>query len=156
MMAIQQSDNLPERSSNQSWRTAIARTAPSAPLSWLVKEGHVMGEVLDFGSGRGFDADYLQCDRYDPHYHPYLPTGKYDTVLCTYVFNVLPKEKEFGLLTQILDLLRKDGTAYVTVRNDLKREGYTSRGTYQRFVDLPYPIIKKTAGFTIFQVFNEG
>ena len=141
---------------DKSHLTAIARTAPSAPLRWLESEGHLKGRVLDFGCGRGSDADWLQCDRYDPHYHPYLPTGKYDTVLCTYVFNVLPKEEEYRLLTQILDLLRKDGTAYVSVRNDLKREGYTSRGTYQRFVDLPYPIIKKTAGFTIFQVFNEG
>ena len=142
---------------DKSYLTAIARTTPSAPVRWLQTEGHLKGRVLDFGSGKGFDAEYLGCAQFDPYYHPEAPTGKFDTVLCTYVFNVLPKEEEWGVLCGILDKLRDGGSAYVTVRNDQRLlNGYTSRGTYQRDVDLPYPIIEKNGGFKIFHVFHGG
>jgi hypothetical protein len=140
---------------NKSHLTAITRSTTSAPLRWLESEGHIKGRVLDFGSGKGFDAEYLGCAQFDPYYYPVMQEGKFDTILCTYVYNVLPKEEWYGLTLQILDKLRKDGTGYVSVRNDQKNlRGITTKGTYQTNVDIPYPILTKNSSFKIFQVFK--
>lgn len=122
--------------------TAIARGGPSAPVRYLDGDGLIRGPVLDFGAGRGEDARWLRkkgyrVDEYDPNFDGVdrLPAGKYSTVLCIYVLNVLPKSEEGKLLRQIRSKVRPGGEAFVAVRADVDRAGKTSRG-YQRPVKL--------------------
>lgn len=131
--------------------TAIERTKPSFPLNKLLSRKLISGEVLDFGCGFGYDADYLNgqgfsCDKFDPNYFPDFPTKKYDTILCFYVLNVLEKEQQFKVLLQISQLLKPSGKAYFALRRDIKNDGFRMHKihqvrTYQCNVVLPYESI---------------
>ena len=132
----------------KSHNTAISRKGPSSPLLSLEKMGLINGKVLDYGCGKGADAKYLltkniSTDSYDPHWNPVaLNNNRYDTILCTYVLNVLEEKAEEELITNILKHLKSNGKAYLSVRRDIKKEGKTSRG-YQRNVLLDYPVVKE-------------
>ena len=133
---------------NRSHCTAITRKNPSVPMRNLNKLGLLEnGRKLDYGCGRGFDADFFHMDRFDPHYSPATPTKKYDTITCNYVLNVVNKDQGARILQKIEDLLKDGGTAYITVRRDIKKEGKTSKGTYQRNVFLDLPILKETSTY---------
>jgi hypothetical protein len=143
----------------EGWQTAISRKMPSAPLAWLLKEGHVVGTVLDFGCGRGFDADYLLCDGWDPYWRPEnKPTRLYDTVLATYVLNVIPEEDERDrVLHEIEDYLyTHTGVAYITVRRDLPREGLCYAGQEkpaQVWVEVEgAELIRETSSYAIYKL----
>jgi hypothetical protein len=47
--------------------TARRRTEPSRAAELLVARGLVVGLVLDYGCGYGFDADHFGWDAYDPY-----------------------------------------------------------------------------------------
>lgn len=133
----------------KSYNTAMSRKGPSAPLLSLEKMGLVKGDVLDYGCGRGADGKYLNSkdistDCYDPHWNPIsLKENCYDTILCTYVLNVLEeKADEEELFSSILRCLKPNGKAYLSVRRDIKKEGITSRG-FQKNVALGLPVIKE-------------
>ncbi len=130
-----------------SHKTAISRKSPSVPMRQLDKKNLLVGDLLDYGCGRGFDADHFDMDKYDPHYSPEKPTKVYDTITCNYVFNVIDADKESELIQEISQLLNKGGTAYITVRRDIKEEGFTSKKTYQRNVKLNLPVLKETSTF---------
>ena len=123
-----------------SWRTAIGRNKISKPTRFLLSQCGWLDlmhhRILDFGCGRGHDADQLGFEKYDPHFFPKKPTGKFDVVLCHFVLNVLPKKHEKKLLEEIESYLKPGGTAFITVRRNLKQEGFTPKGTYQRNVVL--------------------
>jgi ATP adenylyltransferase len=121
--------------------TAIARSFPPEPLKWLYERGLIYGRTLDYGSGRGCWYD-MTC--YDPHWRPGYPTGKYDTITCIYVLNVVPAKVEFKIVKDIKDLLKLGGIAYFAVRRDLPREGKAGRGIWQRYVELPMELISET------------
>ena len=110
------------------------------------------GQRLDYGCGRGFDADFFHMDRYDPHYSPRKPTKKYDTISCNYVLNVVSQFDGDNILEEIKGLLQPSGFAYITVRRDIKKEGFTSKGTYQRNVILDLPILKETKTYCIYEM----
>jgi hypothetical protein len=135
---------------DRTYLTAISRKKPSLPVRYLQKAGLLKGKMLDFGCGRGFDCDFLKCDGYDPHFRPEMPKGKYDTIFCVYVLNVLPTQKE---RQNVLDLIYYllDGSAYIAIRLGMK-QGWTSRGTYQESVDLDFPVIKETSTYRIHHV----
>lgn len=147
---------------NNAHKTAITRSKVSAPTKFLLREAHVRDldnkRVLDFGCGKGYDADVYGFDKYDPSYFPDYPTGQYDYIICNYVLNVLTKEDEADILEQIDELLTPDGVAFITVRRDkshkygaLTPEGhFTERGTYQRWVDLPFDSINSGGGSKTF------
>lgn len=140
-------------------RTAITRTKPSAPLRYLVANGHVDVEkrMLDFGCGKGTDAKFYNMDKYDPAFFPSYPEGKYDIVLCTYVLNVIPTEgARHSIVRQIRGLLAEGGVAYITVRNDVNNlNGWTERGTWQGWVDVPGgELIHEERSFRIYQLEN--
>lgn len=120
-------------------RTAIHRTKPSAPLLALLERKLILGNVLDYGGGRGQDYLYLcSMDKYyedfdvnywDPNFeflgmkliekeNPYILRTKFDTVLCTYVLNVLLPEKRKKVIEHIQSILSLDGSAFITVRAD--------------------------------------
>jgi len=118
------------------------------PATRLSAAGLLQGRCLDYGCGRGFDADYFGIEGYDPYYRKQYPEGKFETILCIYVLNVLQDESErIGVLQSILSLLEPGGSAYITVRRDIKRPGVTSRGTYQGLIELALPILHKTSSY---------
>ncbi len=118
------------------------RSRMSWPAAELMKTGLLVGRILDYGCGHGRDADELGpvCRRWDPHWSPRMPRGRFDTVLVTYVLNVLPIEEEAGILERVRTKLRPGGLAFITVRRDVGKDGPTSTGTYQRNVELDLPV----------------
>ncbi len=126
-----------------SHETVKAREHPSFPVKQLLKSGCIIGRVLDFGSGLGVDIDFLKTKNiditaYDPHYAPEYPQGKFDTILCNYVLNVLLPEEQAHVLMEIAALLQPNGKAYFTVRRDIKKSGFLFNKTYQCNVVLPF------------------
>lgn len=138
-------------------KTARPRTAPSAPAAYLAKQGLLTGRCLDFGSGRGFDATHFGMESYDPYWQPEWPEWFFDTILCTYVLNVLPARERIGVLRRLLALLKdEDSKAYITVRRDLPKQGIQGRGVYQRYVTLPLELIRETSSFAIYLLTRSG
>ena len=136
---------------NKSHMTAISRRSPSVPMRKLVSLDLLQGRVLDFGCGKGFDADHFDFEGYDPYYRPVeLKSGVYDTLTCIYVFNVLFKDVEEELLYRIRCLLKQNGKAYIAVRRDIIKEGFTRRGTYQRNVELELPKLVENSKLCIY------
>jgi len=142
-------------------KTAITRKKPSVPMRWLDKQGMLKGDkMLDYGCGKGFDADHYKMDKYDP-YHCHENTNLrstcvkhfYDVITCNYVLNTVDEDNTKRIITDILSLLKENGNAYITVRRDIKNEGYTSRGTLQRNVLLDSAIsIRKTSTYEIYTI----
>ena len=135
-------------SNTKSHLTAITRRKLSVPMRSITK--WLTHPCLDYGCGKGFDADTLHLDKYDPHYFPTRPTKKYDNITCNYVLNVVLPEEEKNVLTDIDSLLTDDGLAFITVRRDVKTDGFTRKGTYQRNVELPLRIYKQTKTYCIY------
>lgn len=131
--------------------TVKDRTWPSYPTKQLWNRNLIQGRVLDFGCGLGADVKFLQENGvdvvgYDPHYAPDYPTGRFDTILCHYVLNVLLPEEQAHVLMAVSELLKPTGKAYFTVRRDIKRSGFRTHTkqnckVYQCKVILPYPSI---------------
>jgi 2-polyprenyl-3-methyl-5-hydroxy-6-metoxy-1,4-benzoquinol methylase len=134
--------------------TAIGRTRLSLPMKLIRKHAADIwhGRRLDFGCGRGYCADYLRMEKYDPHHHPEKPRGTFDVVTCNYVLNVLPKSLEKEVLTELAECLNDTATCFITVRRDIKHaDGFTARKTYQRNVELPFKRLTKKAGYEIYE-----
>ena len=119
----------------KTYLTAITRNIRSAPAARLQKTGLIKGKVLDYGCGKGRDIQfYDNAVGYDPYYRPDLKVlkKKYDTVVCTYVANVLNYTERKDLY-RVLHKLAK-GDILITVRRNIKKEGFTNKGTYQETV----------------------
>jgi len=146
---------------NMSWRTAISRNKPSAPMTFLNGQHRLAGRLLDYGCGKGFDADCFSMEKYDPHFMTKRPEGFYDTITCVYVLNVVDKKEQEEILKSIRNLLSPNGVAYIAVRRDMK-EDYKTALSVQRIVKLPYPVVQEEAGHCIYmmskypEVENEG
>jgi ATP adenylyltransferase len=135
-----------------SYKTAKTRNSPSKPMQLLHERGLLRGRMLDFGCGKGFDAEYFGMDAFDPHYNPRFPLGKYDTITCIYVLNTLHPSKVDELLETLMQHLKEKGNAYIAVRRDVEKERYTSTGTFQRNVKLPLPIIYEDSRTCIYRM----
>jgi hypothetical protein len=128
-------------------KTAISRRSLSSPMAYLAKQGMLVGSTLDFGCGKGYDADKLKLHKFDPYWYPNYITWleKYDTITCNYVLNTIPGELERDtIIDRILSLLKPNGLAYISVRNDISVSGYTSKGTWQGNILLPQRSLIKT------------
>lgn len=127
-----------------SHKTAIARRKLSRPAR--IFEPYLYGKVLDFGCGRGTDADILHAHKYDPHYFPVKPEKKsFDCVMCIYVLNTIEGFPD-KVLKKALTYLKPGGLIMVATRtvnevrsqakkNNWKSSGrgwVTSRETFQR------------------------
>ena len=115
--------------------TVKDRKWPSYPTKHLLAQGLIQGRVLDFGCGLGTDVAFLRAQGfditgYDPHYAPAYPTGRFDTILCHYVLNVLLPEEQVQVLMAVAELLKPSGRAYFTVRRDIKRAGFRAHTEY--------------------------
>lgn len=140
------------------YKTALPRKRPSVPMLWLYKHGYlypkaILTKNLDYGCGKGRDAEYFGADKYDPHYFPVKPTRKYDVITCNYVLNVVEPNSVKSIVKNILNLLAKDGTAFIAVRRDLPKEGKKGRGCFQHYVELPFSLVHETPSFAIYQLF---
>jgi len=148
-----QEDYPKELMANLSYKTAIKRKTLSAPLKWLLSKNMISDTHLDYGCGRGDDADAMGFAKYDPWYFPILPEDKYDTITCLYVLNVIKTKKERNeVLKKIKSYLNPGGVAYIAVRRDIKKEGKTSIGTHQYNIELNLPLLRQASGFAIYEV----
>ena len=128
---------------NKSHLTAIKRKTLSLPMQWLVDNGHIKkgDNGLDYGCGRGDDADALYFAGYDPHHRNVdLNAGGsdkafFDVVTCNYVLNVIEdKNDRFAVECNLIFRARRK--AFISVRNDIKLlNGHTSKGTWQGVVE---------------------
>ena len=145
---------------NNSCLTAITRTKLSAPSKVLLDKGLLKGRVLDFGCGKGFDVEYLSglgynIQGFDPYYQPEKPIGKFDTIICNYVLNVLEPSEWDSVLSDIKELLNNNGIAYIAVRRDIKEEGYRRHGkgqTYQTNVELDLDKLCENTKYCIYKL----
>ena len=141
--------------------TVKERKWPSFPLKELIKFKLVKGRVLDFGCGLGKDVSFLKslnidAAGYDPYYSPTYPEGKFDTILCLYVLNILLPEEQAHVLMAISEMLKPSGTAYFAVRRDIKHNGFRIHlkhkcPVYQCNVVLPFKSIIKTPHCEIYE-----
>lgn len=149
---------------NNSYLTAITRTNLSVPSQSLLTKKLIVGRVLDYGCGKGFDVKYLKqrgfdIEGYDPHFFPQKPHGLFDTIICNYVINVVEEEYEHLIIDEIKSFLSENGIAYITVRRDVKVEGYRKKGngiTYQRNVILNFDILEENNKYCIYIISNDG
>lgn len=96
------------------YHTAINRNSPSTPIKFLTEKGLLVGKVLDYGCG----MDVHEHHKFDPMYEPNYDVlkTKYDTVICNYVFNVIPlMHNRFELLTLLKTLVHKKGNIYISI-----------------------------------------
>ena len=141
--------------------TVKERTQASFPVKYLLNQGLLRGRILDFGCGLGVDVAFLQARGfeaigYDPHYAPDPPQGKFDTILCLYVLNVLLPEEQAHVLMAIAELLKPEGQAYFAVRRDIQRDGFRTHvkhnvSVYQCNVRLPYRSLLCTESAEIYE-----
>ncbi len=131
--------------------TAKGRKSPSKPMQFLSRKDLLIGRSLDFGCGKGFDAKHFKMESYDPHFQPKLPKGKFDTITCNYVLNVIEDHKiVLDVIDKLKSLLKNKGTCYITVRRDIIKEGCTSKGTYQKNIVLNLPTLVENKSFCIY------
>lgn len=146
---------------NHPYLTAIQRTELSVPARYLLQHDLLKGRILDFGCGFGYDADELKRQGfdivgYDYYYRPEFPEGKFDTIICTYVLNVLEPYAQAEVQMQISNLLAPKGKAYYAVRRDLKEEGFRLHAihrqyTYQCNVVLPYKSLVHNQSYELYE-----
>lgn len=105
----------------------------------------------------GFDTDELKRQGFDidSYYRPDYPEGKFDTIICVYVLNVLEQYAQAEVMWEMSNLLAPDGTIYYAVRRDLKEEGFRwhakhKQCTHQCNVVLPYKSLVKNKEFEIY------
>lgn len=130
-------------------QTAISRRQEPEPTKWLASHGKLYGRCLDYGCGR---KTFRDMAGYDPYWMPERPTGKFDTIICNYVLNVVDAETEKEIIRDILSLLAPYGKAYFAVRRDLPENGKHGRGCFQRNVHLALPLISNTKTRAIYEL----
>lgn len=146
---------------NHPYLTAIKRTDLSVPTRYLLQHNLLKGRILDFGCGFGYDTDELKkrghdIIGYDYYYRPDYPEGKFDTIICNYVLNVLEPYAQAEVLMNVTNLLSPKGTAFFAVRRDLTEEGFRLHAihkqyTYQCNVKLPFQSLTHNSSYELYQ-----
>jgi len=84
-------------------------------LNELSHNNNLKGRILIYGGDK--DAISYWCtDFFDPLYHPHMPDGKYDTIVCSYILCFLTPVQRRFVLNDIQKRLCKGGVAYFTVK----------------------------------------
>lgn len=117
-------------------------------MKYLADRKLLIGKLLDYGCGNGFDAAYYKTERYDIYYAPFLPTEEFDTITCIYVLNVVSLEDQIGILNVIKERLSPKGNAYIAVRRDIPKCGTKT----QDYVVLDCPEIVSNRRFVIYHI----
>lgn len=146
---------------NHPYLTAIKRTDLSVPTRYLLQHNLLTGRILDFGCGYGYDTDELKRQGhdivgYDYYYRPDYPEGKFDTIICNYVLNVLEPYAQAEVMMNVTNLLKPQGTAFYAVRRDLTEEGFRMHAihkqyTYQCNVCLPFASLVHNKSYELYQ-----
>lgn len=118
---------------------AIKRETISATAQFLAGQKLLIGRILDYGCGFGFDADHFGWDKYDPYYFQNKPDGLFDTIISNHVANILTRDSREKMLTAIQDLLTPTGNAYVSVSRKIPKRGKLAiRKRIQNYVVLDF------------------
>lgn len=151
--------------------TAISRSSLSAPIKYLLQQKFISklpagARLLDYGSGKGTDVQALQnmfphldIVAYDPNHGPTEPPkGKFNIIVCNYVLNVVSDKKiRTDIINHIYALLKNNGKAFVSVRADIEAlKGMTSKGTWQGYIKLKFPVVHKTGNFVMYELTKEN
>ena len=146
---------------NHPYLTAIKRTDLSVPTRYLLQHNLLKGRILDYGCGFGYDTDELikrgyNIIGYDYYYRPYYPEGKFDTIICNYVLNVLEPYAQAEVLMNVTNLLSSNGTAFFAVRRDLVEEGFRHHAIYKQYtyqcnVKLPFLSLTSNSSYELYQ-----
>jgi hypothetical protein len=134
-------------------KTAIARKTASEPLRWLLRHWPDLfdGHTFDYGCGKGADVRALQgkghtVSGWDLFNMPdgigeYFEGSElqrfkrgFDTVLLTYVLNVVTPETQADILKKVMTIAKLGAAIVVTVRRDIPKAGTQT----QRWVELNY------------------
>ena len=135
---------------------AIRRSTVSFAAEWLVREGHVMGRVLDFGCGFGFDADHYGWEAVDPYYRQQDLQGPFDTIICNHVVNMLTRASRKRTIHQIQGLLATEGVAFLIVPRNIPVTGKVAlRKRIQNFVVLTLPSVYADRKLEIYRLGKE-
>lgn len=102
---------------------AMKRKSPSKSSLILDKLEILNNNILDYGCGYGFDADHFNWDKFDPCYFDNYPSKKYNNIVCINVLNVVSKKIRKEIITNIQELLVKDGIAYLCVPRNIPVKG---------------------------------
>lgn len=125
-------------------KTAIKRKQASLPARKLFRLGLIKYPALDWGCGYGMDAEVFGMQKMDPaHGSQWDFTTDFETILCTYVFNVTIPLLNTRMLEAFNVYLKQGGKAYITVRRDIPKEGTKT----QRYVELNLPKIFDNKNF---------
>ena len=102
---------------------AMNRKNPSKSSCILSELNVLSDDVLDYGCGYGFDADYYKWDKFDPYYFDNYPTKKFQNIVCINVLNVVSKKIRLEIITNIQELLNDTGIAYLCVPRNVPIKG---------------------------------
>ena len=91
----------------ESHLTAITRKSPSRPMRYLAQNNKLVGDILDYGCGKGFDCQHYSVDGYDPYFQPEYPKKQYNTIVCNFVLNVVKENEAIQIINNIQDLLQE-------------------------------------------------
>lgn len=153
---MQTMDELYNSLEKRSKNTARVRKKPSVPAQWLYDNGLIIPIALDFGCGRSPDGEAFNMVKFDPYWKPnyHALTIPYNTILCTYVLNVMGQTRQDEVIGTVYKLLKLGGIAYITVRRDIKSIT-RGRGAYQYPVDLSrcgFESIRKQPSYEIYKL----
>lgn len=102
---------------------AMNRKTPSKASCILSKLNILGDDVLDYGCGYGFDANYYKWDKFDPYYFDNYPSTKFQNIVCINVLNVVSKKIRLEIITNIKELLNDNGIAYLCVPRNIPIKG---------------------------------
>ena len=130
-------------------RTAMVRSALSAPMQALARHGFLNGDlsVFDYGCGRGDDMAVLssagiQASGWDPHYAPGTKLEEADVVNLGFVLNVIDEPSErieaiqaaFGLARRLMSVaVMLVGKADISTLRPFRDGFITAHNTFQKY-----------------------
>lgn len=102
---------------------AMNRKNPSKAASILNELNLLKENILDYGCGYGFDADYFNWEKYDPYYFDNYPKQKFNNIVCINVINVVSSKIRKEIIENIQELLEDNGKAYLVAPRNIPKKG---------------------------------
>lgn len=133
---------------------AIKRYNPSKAATIFNNLKLLSGDILDYGCGYGFDADFYGWDKFDPYYFDNFPIKNYDNIVCTNVINVVSSKIRLEIIKNIQELLKPNGKAYLVAPRNIPIKGKFSNFERrpQNYVILSLNSIYKDKNLEIYQL----